>query len=91
MHAEVETLRQRLGISYKDACHRLYYQHQEAVKNIEKNAKAWRDMEMSLNDSLDYMWNYEQLLEAARISTATEIPDKKMPTHDKGKGRETNV
>ena len=87
MHAEVESLRQRFGISYKDACHRLYYQHQEAVKNMERNAKAWGDLEKSLSDSLDYMNNYDKLLDKARESAAG-IPDDHKPKPDRGKSQE---
>jgi hypothetical protein len=41
VHAEVLALRERLGISYKDASHRLYMTECEKLKTDEKTQKAF--------------------------------------------------
>ncbi len=99
MHAEVEALREKYGISYKEACHRIYHQQAEILRIADRSAKIFRDLNQSLKDAQDYMFNYEQILERAnRVVDETdggdadneddpdadvEMPERK----DKGKGR----
>lgn len=99
-HAEVVALQEKFGISYKDACHRLYFQQMEIARSAEKNAKVWGDLEKSLKASQDYLHGYDELLakaheEAAHADATQDDPDEDpadgppMPTLDKGKGRAT--
>lgn len=97
-HAEVVALQEKFGISYKDACHRLYFQQMEIARSAEKNAKIWGDLETSLKASQDYLHGYDELLaqaheEAAHADSAHSDPNEDpadrqpLPTQDKGKGR----
>ena len=44
LHAEVLALQDRLGISYKDAAHRLFMAEVEQVKKADSAAKAFRNV-----------------------------------------------
>lgn len=51
-HAEVIALQKQLGISYKDASHRLYMAEVERLKVIDAECKAWANMAENLTTSL---------------------------------------
>ncbi|KAF4618025.1 hypothetical protein D9613_011581 [Agrocybe pediades] len=68
LHAEVLALQERLGISYKDACHRLY------LAEIEKN-KAFRD-------SLSAAREFQARVQQAASFAADSQPANTKPKED---------
>lgn len=52
-HSEVLVLQERLGISYKDAAHRLYMAELEKVKIDQKMFKAFASLEASTRKTLE--------------------------------------
>lgn len=44
MHAEVKSLQQTLGISYKDAAHRLFMAEVERLKVVDSASNRFRDL-----------------------------------------------
>lgn len=48
-HAEVKALQQTLGLSYKDAAHRLYMAEVERVKKADSAAKSFAAIRRSLD------------------------------------------
>lgn len=52
LHAEVLSLRETLGISYKDACHRLYMAECEKLKTDERMKKAFSVLNIRAKDAL---------------------------------------
>jgi hypothetical protein len=52
-HSEVIVLQQRLGISYKDAAHRLYMAELEGVKKENKMHKAFQTLERATKKTLE--------------------------------------
>ena len=56
-HAEVLALRERLGISYKDAAHRLYMAEVERLKADEKLHKVFANIQISTQQALERAYN----------------------------------
>jgi hypothetical protein len=56
-HSEVLALQQRLGISYKDAAHRLYMAELERVKADKEMYMASKTMKDSIEKSLTMAFN----------------------------------
>jgi hypothetical protein len=56
-HSEVVVLQERLGISYKDAAHRLYMAELERVKGDQMNFKAFASLEQSTKKTLKMAYN----------------------------------
>jgi hypothetical protein len=52
-HAEVIALQERLGLSYKDACHRLYMAEVEKVKADVKASKAFAKLRETTKKALE--------------------------------------
>ena len=52
LHAEVEALQQTLGISYKDAAHRLFMTEIERVKKADSAAKGFSALRKRMGDIL---------------------------------------
>ena len=51
-HAEVMSLQDRLGISYKDACHRLYLAELEYLKVERDSLLGLEQLEQNIEDAL---------------------------------------
>lgn len=51
-HSEALALQERLGISYKDAAHRLYMAELEKIKSDEKMYKAFKNLDASTENAL---------------------------------------
>jgi hypothetical protein len=62
-HAEVLALQQRLGISYKDASHRLYLAEVERMKADEKAVKAFKILEEATRKALETAYQAVQEME----------------------------
>jgi hypothetical protein len=62
-HAEVIALQDRLGISYKDAAHRLYMAEVERMKVDEKMHKAFTNAQISSQQALQRAYNSIRELE----------------------------
>ncbi|KAF8809687.1 hypothetical protein BYT27DRAFT_7254402 [Phlegmacium glaucopus] len=56
-HAEVLALQERLGISYKDASHRLYMAELERLKSDEKMHKAFANLQVLTEQALERAYN----------------------------------
>lgn len=56
-HSEILVLQERLGISYKDAAHRLYMAELEGVKRDQAFYKAFSDLESSTKRTLEMAYN----------------------------------
>ena len=54
LHAEVVALQQKLGISYKDAFHRLYMAELEKLKVADETHKAFKNLDKRLTELLEY-------------------------------------
>ena len=54
LHAEVVALQQKLGISYKDASHRLYMAELEKLKVADETHKAFKNLDKRLTELLEY-------------------------------------
>ena len=52
-HAEVLALQQWLGISYKDACHRLYLAELEKMRSEEKLFKMFANLKVLMEKALE--------------------------------------
>ena len=52
-HADVLSLQNRLGISYKDASHRLYMAEIEKLKSDQKTIKAFRNLQVTSKAALE--------------------------------------
>jgi hypothetical protein len=52
LHAEVEALQKTLGISYKDAAHRLFMAEVERVQKADSAAKAFGELRRRMDDIL---------------------------------------
>lgn len=52
LHAEVIALQNQLGISYKDAAHRLYMAEVEKLILADKELKAWANLLNGIDNSL---------------------------------------
>jgi hypothetical protein len=52
LHAEVLALRNTLGISYKDACHRLYMTQWEKLKTDERTKKAFSTLKSRTQNAI---------------------------------------
>lgn len=52
-HSEILALQQRLGLSYKDAAHRLYMAELEKVKRDKMMYKAFSNLEKSIKKTLE--------------------------------------
>lgn len=52
LHIEVEALVHRLGISYKDAAHRLFLAEMEKMKTEERTAKSYANLRARIEESL---------------------------------------
>ena len=50
LHAEVKALQDTLGISYKDAAHRLYMAEVERLKKSDAAAKSWAAIKSRMDD-----------------------------------------
>ena len=53
MHAEVKALQDYLGISYKDAAHRLFLAEVERVKRADSAHKSFRAIRLSLESLVE--------------------------------------
>ena len=56
-HAEILELQNRLGISYKDASHRLYMAEMERLKADEKTFKAFATLKATTKVALEKAYN----------------------------------
>ena len=56
-HAEVLALQNHLGISYKDASHRLYMAEVERLKSDENMNKAFANVEIASQQALERAYN----------------------------------
>lgn len=56
-HAEIIALSRRLGISYKDASHRLYMAEVERLKAINLQCKAWANLAEGIRLSVQKLIN----------------------------------
>jgi hypothetical protein len=54
LHAEVVALQQKLGISYKDASHRLYMGELEKLKVADETHKAFKNLDKRITGLLEY-------------------------------------
>ena len=54
LHAEVVALQQKLGISYKDASHRLYMAELEKLKVADETHKAFKNLDKCLTELLKH-------------------------------------
>lgn len=62
-HAEVLALQERLGISYKDASHRLYMAEMERMKAEENFFRAFNDLQAATKKKLENAYKLGSLLE----------------------------
>jgi hypothetical protein len=69
-HGEVIALQETLGISYKDAAHRLYMAELEKVKAHEKMAKSFANLQKSVDTTLEMA--YKAINEIERNSIDNE-------------------
>ena len=53
LHAEVKALQATLGISYKDAAHRLFMAEIERVKKADSAAKAFSALREQIHDTIN--------------------------------------
>jgi hypothetical protein len=53
LHAEVKALQATLGISYKDAVHRLFMAEMEWVKKADSAAKAFSALREQIRDTIN--------------------------------------
>jgi|HubBroStandDraft_6_1064221.scaffolds.fasta_scaffold317096_3 hypothetical protein len=53
LHADVLSLRESLGISYKDASHRLYLAEWEKIKVLENTLKSFANLTIHTENSLE--------------------------------------
>lgn len=53
LHAEVLALQQKLGLSYKDAAHRLYTAEAAKLLAMDVNRKAFRSLQVEMEHSID--------------------------------------
>jgi hypothetical protein len=65
-HAEVLALQDRLGISYKDASHRLYMAEVERLKSDENMNKAFANVEIASQQALERAYNAIRQVEGTR-------------------------
>jgi hypothetical protein len=65
-HAEVIALQERLGISYKDAAHRLFMAEMERLKSDEMMYRSFGNLKISVEKALerffDSVKNVEELV-----------------------------
>lgn len=70
LHAEVKALQETLGISYKDAAHRLFMTEVERVKKADSAAKAYSAVRMQIQDTV-----MEEILPAVSAIDKGEFDD----------------
>ena len=61
-------LQERLGISYKDAAHRLYMAELEKVKRDQMMYRAFADLEGSTKKTLEMAYNTISAIDGVRTS-----------------------
>jgi hypothetical protein len=54
IHAEIKALAQRLGLSYKDAAHRLYMAEVERVKLADSAAKSFTILKQKIDEMVSH-------------------------------------
>jgi hypothetical protein len=70
LHAEVKALQATLGISYKDAVHRLFMAETERVKKADSAAKAFSALRKQIRDTIN-----EEILPAISAIDKGEFDD----------------
>ncbi|KJA19255.1 hypothetical protein HYPSUDRAFT_204661 [Hypholoma sublateritium FD-334 SS-4] len=55
IHHQAMSLMERLGISYKEACNRIYNMSHQRVIAADLRAKEWGDLEKMITDELYYL------------------------------------
>ena len=70
LHAEVKAMQATLGISYKDAVHRLFMAEAERVKKADSAAKAFSALRRKIEDTIN-----EDILPAVRAIDKGEFDD----------------
>ena len=71
-HSEVLALQQWLGISYKDAAHRLYIAELERMKSEEKTFKAFNNLQASTEKSLALLYKSVNEIESTLTTGSRE-------------------
>ena len=69
-HAEVLALQERLGISYKDAAHRLCMAEIERLKSDEKMYKSFGNLKISVEKALGRYFDDVKDIEVSMTSEA---------------------
>ena len=83
LHAEILSLRDRLGISYKDACHRLYMTEWEKLKVDEQANKALTTVKMRAQGALaSFQQRLNQLREPEDVFQTYAVPDADLDADD---------
>jgi hypothetical protein len=73
LHAEIMSLRDTLGISYKDASHRLYMTEWEKLKTDERTHKAFSVLSERTRDALtNFQFRLKQLASPPEKSITAE-------------------
>jgi len=70
LHAEVKALQATLGISYKDAAHRLFMAEVERVKKADSAAKAYSAIRKQIRETIT-----EEILPPLRAIDKGEFDD----------------
>ena len=83
VHAEVVALMQRFGISYKDACQRIYYQEHQRVIAADANANAWEDFDGMMKKSLHQL---KDIRDCIRRESAQSVEEQKPDSSQYGRG-----
>jgi hypothetical protein len=72
-HAEVLALQAKLGISYKDAAHRLYMAELERLKVDQKMYRAFNTLQASTRQTLEMA--YQSLKGVGQSEASTGMPE----------------
>ncbi|KJA17589.1 hypothetical protein HYPSUDRAFT_57630 [Hypholoma sublateritium FD-334 SS-4] len=103
VHAEVESLRKRYGMSYRAACELFYHQQLEIAKRADEHAKAWENAKLLVDEALYSMKEFEKLIGRAHEHHHHVFDDPMdtdediikdiagQPKKDKGKGKARDV
>jgi hypothetical protein len=76
LHAEIMSLRETLGISYKDASHRLYMAEWDKVKTDERTHKAFSILSARARDALNgFQTQLNKFTPEVKSNTATGSSD----------------
>jgi hypothetical protein len=65
-HSEVLVLQERLGISYKDAAHRLYLAELERVKRDQMMYRSFANLEGSIKNTLEMAYKTINAIDGVR-------------------------